>query len=70
MARAATVEELCISLGDGSDSMHVAPHPADALALARRLAAPEDLICITGSLMLVGEVKALLRGCALSPIRG
>ncbi|TLY30927.1 MAG: bifunctional folylpolyglutamate synthase/dihydrofolate synthase [Nitrospirae bacterium] len=70
MARAATVEDLCASLGEGADSVHVAPHPADALALARRLAAPEDLICITGSLMLVGEVKALLRGCALSPIRG
>ncbi len=70
MARAATVEELCSSLGERLDSVHVAPHPADALALARRLASPEDLICVTGSLMLVGEVKALLRGCGLSPIRG
>ncbi|MGH7205731.1 MAG: bifunctional folylpolyglutamate synthase/dihydrofolate synthase [Nitrospiraceae bacterium] len=70
MARAATVEELCASLGERSDSAQVAPHPADALALARRLASPEDLICVTGSLMLVGEVKALLRGCGLSPIRG
>ncbi|HET8580694.1 MAG TPA: folylpolyglutamate synthase/dihydrofolate synthase family protein, partial [Nitrospiraceae bacterium] len=63
MARAATVEELSSSLGEQSDSLHVASHPADALALARRLASPEDLICVTGSLMLVGEVKALLRGC-------
>ncbi len=70
MARAATVEELCSFLGERSDSVHVAPHTADALALARRLASPEDLICVTGSLMLVGEVKALLRGCGLSPIRG
>ncbi|MGH7253924.1 MAG: glutamate ligase domain-containing protein, partial [Nitrospiraceae bacterium] len=70
MARAATVEELCSSLGERLDSVHVARHPAEALALARRLASPEDLICVTGSLMLVGEVKALLRGCGLSPIRG
>jgi dihydrofolate synthase/folylpolyglutamate synthase len=70
MARAATVEELCSSLGERSDSVHVAPHPADALVLARRLVSPDDLICVTGSLMLVGEIKALLRGCGLSPIRG
>ena len=30
----------------------------------------EDLICVTGSLMLVGDVKALLGGCGLSPLRG
>jgi dihydrofolate synthase/folylpolyglutamate synthase len=51
---------------------HVRTHEriADALAEARRLAGPQDLICLTGSLMLVGEVKALLRGCGLSPLRG
>ena len=49
---------------------HVAATPADALARARRLASPTDLICVTGSLMLVGETKALLQGCSLSPIRG
>jgi hypothetical protein len=32
--------------------------------------AGSDLICITGSLMLVGEIKALLGGWVLSPIRG
>jgi dihydrofolate synthase/folylpolyglutamate synthase len=40
------------------------------LGLAKQLARSEDLICITGSLMLIGEVKALLRGCGLSPLRG
>ena len=68
--RAASVRELCASLGERADAAHVAPLPADALSLARRLATAEDVICVTGSLMLVGEVKALLRGCALSPIRG
>ncbi len=70
MPRAATIEELRPSLGDRAASGHGAPLVADALALARRLAAPEDVICVTGSLMLVGELKALLRGCELSPIRG
>lgn len=68
--RAASVRELCASLDERADAAHVAPLPADALSLARRLATVEDVICVTGSLMLVGEVKALLRGCALSPIRG
>ncbi len=68
--RAASVQELASSLGEKAGAARVAAHPADALALARRLASPDDLICVTGSLMLVGEVKALLRGCGLSPIRG
>jgi len=68
--RAATVEELRASLGARGETAYLAPLPADALARARRLASSADLICVTGSLMLVGEVKALLRGCALSPLRG
>jgi len=68
--RAASVEELGSSLEAGEVPVHPVPLPADALALARRLASSQDLICVTGSLMLVGEVKALLRGCGLSPIRG
>ena len=70
IARAASVSDLSSSLGHRAGSAHCAPVPADALACARRLAAPCDLICVTGSLMLVGDVKALLRGCGLSPIRG
>ncbi len=68
--RAASVEELSASLEAGEVPVHLAPLPAEALALARRLASSQDLICVTGSLLLVGEVKALLRGCGLSPIRG
>ena len=43
----------------------MAPTPADAMALAKRSATPSDLICVTGSLMLVGEIKAPFRGCSL-----
>jgi len=70
MDRAAAVQQLRASLGEWAGPVHSAAVPADALTLARRLAASSDLICVTGSLMLVGEVKALLRGCGVSPIRG
>jgi dihydrofolate synthase / folylpolyglutamate synthase len=46
----------------------VSPDPADAMAFARRLAAPDDLILMTGSVMLVGETKAIRLGCGLSPL--
>jgi dihydrofolate synthase/folylpolyglutamate synthase len=68
--RAASVEELAAALDAEVGTAQTVPHPAEALALARRLASSEDLICVTGSLLLVGEMKALLRGCGLSPIRG
>ncbi len=70
LPRAASGSELRALLGDAASSAQVAPTPADALALARRSAAASDLICVTGSLMLVGDIKALLRGCSLSPVRG
>ncbi len=70
LPRASTGPELHTLLHDCAPSALVAATPADALALAKRFATPSDLICVTGSLMLVGEIKALLRGCALSPVRG
>ena len=39
-----------------------APNPAAALSAARQEAGPEDVICVTGSLYLVGDVKAILQG--------
>ena len=68
--RAASVEELREALGPRTDAAFEAPSVPDALALARRLASCDDLICVAGSLMLVGEVKALLLGCAVSSLRG
>jgi dihydrofolate synthase/folylpolyglutamate synthase len=40
--------------------------PEQALAEARALAAPEDLVCVTGSVFLAGELRPLL-GCANYP---
>lgn len=70
LPRAATVHELRRAIGPRAEEVHEVPVPADALAQARRLAGPQDVILVTGSLLLVGEVKALLRGCGLSPLRG
>lgn len=39
---------------------HRAPSPAEALALARTLTSPEGLICVTGSLFLAAEARAVL----------
>jgi len=36
--------------------------PADALALARSRAGPDDLVCVTGSFYIAGEVLDALRG--------
>jgi dihydrofolate synthase/folylpolyglutamate synthase len=70
LPRASTGSDLREVLRDCLPVAQVAATSADALACAKRSAAPSDLICVTGSLMLVGEVKAFLRGCSLSPIRG
>ena len=40
----------------------VAGSVAEALAIARSLAGPEGLVVVAGSLYLVGEVRAALRG--------
>jgi dihydrofolate synthase/folylpolyglutamate synthase len=39
---------------------HIAPDPAAAWKLARRLATPEDLICITGSFFIAAEARDLI----------
>lgn len=70
MARAATLEEIQETLEGWPGMVHSASTAGEAVAMARRIAEPQDLICVTGSLMLVGEVKALLRGCDVSLLRG
>ncbi len=70
LPRSATAHELRGLLGDLIPHPHVVPSLGDAMTLARQLATPEGLVCVTGSLMLVGECKAWLRGCRLSPLRG
>lgn len=70
LPRAATGPELRLLLEHDAPGAQVAPTPSDALAMAKDAAVASDLICVTGSLMLVGEIKALLRGDSLSPVRG
>jgi dihydrofolate synthase/folylpolyglutamate synthase len=70
LPRSATAQELGASLEGLLPHPHVAPSLSDAMALARQLATPDGLVCVTGSLMLVGDCKAWLRGCGLSPLRG
>jgi dihydrofolate synthase/folylpolyglutamate synthase len=70
LPRAATAQELRASLEGLLPHSHVVPSLSDAMALARQLATPDGLVCVTGSLMLVGECQAWFRGCELSPLRG
>lgn len=70
LARSAPAQDLRKIFDGWSQPIHVAPVPADALEEAKRRAASRDLICVTGSLMLVGDIKAAVRGCGLSPLRG
>ncbi|MGZ8381594.1 MAG: glutamate ligase domain-containing protein, partial [Nitrospira sp.] len=69
-ARSATVQELRATLREWQGPVREAVRPMDALTVARSQAMPHDLICIAGSLMLLGDIKAAVRGCGLSPIRG
>ena len=70
LPRSATAQELRASLEGLLPHPHVVPSLSDAMALARQLATPDGLVCVTGSLMLVGECTAWFRGCGLSPLRG
>jgi dihydrofolate synthase/folylpolyglutamate synthase len=60
--RAAGVEELlrAVPLPPASSTIALAPSSRDALVIARTHTPPGGLICVTGSLYLVGEVKGLL----------
>jgi dihydrofolate synthase/folylpolyglutamate synthase len=42
----------------------------EAFAYARALAGSDDTVCVTGSLLVVGEVKAMLEGTTVSEPRG
>ncbi len=70
LPRSATAQELRALVGDLLPDPHVEPSLGEAITLAKRLATPDGLVCVTGSLMLVGECKAWFRGCGLSPLRG
>jgi dihydrofolate synthase/folylpolyglutamate synthase len=69
-ARSATVPMLQHKIHQKGLAVHGVATPSDAVALATRLADPQDLICVTGSLFLVGAVKSLLAGSRYAPIVG
>ena len=60
--RAATTETLARFIPSDFDSTRVthAPTPLEAIHAARKLTPPEGLICITGSLYLIGEIQSFL----------
>ncbi|HWS88616.1 MAG TPA: folylpolyglutamate synthase/dihydrofolate synthase family protein [Pyrinomonadaceae bacterium] len=60
--RAASVEELlrAVPVPPSSSTIALAPSSRDAMTIARTHTPPEGLVCVTGSLYLVGEVKAQL----------
>jgi dihydrofolate synthase/folylpolyglutamate synthase len=70
LARSATVQELRASLAEWCRPILEASLPSEALMVAKTRATSSDLICVAGSIMLLGDIKASVRGCGLSPIRG
>jgi len=70
LPRSATIQELQAAIGNRWPRVYMKGELSDALRQARQLAGADDLICVTGSLMLIGDVKGLSRGCELSPLRG
>ena len=57
LSRAAPVQTLIGAVSMNSCSVMAEESPTEALKIAKNLAGPNDLICITGSLILVGEVR-------------
>lgn len=64
-SRAANPEELRRMARPYIQKHYVIPDPASAIAQARQMAEPGDLICITGSLYFAGEVKEIFGETAL-----
>jgi dihydrofolate synthase/folylpolyglutamate synthase len=61
--RAVPAEELLALVQATSlRSCHLAPDSAAAWKIARRLAAPDDLVCVTGSFFIATEVRTMLLG--------
>jgi dihydrofolate synthase/folylpolyglutamate synthase len=64
--RAAPVGDIVRAIPPTRDlsTITLAPSARDALVVARSLTPPGGLVCVTGSLYLVGEVRGLLGGGA------
>lgn len=70
LSRAAPPSTLAEAVRSWNTRPYVTPSAGESVTLARRLARKSDIICITGSLILLGEIKSLLGGRLLSPLRG
>ncbi len=68
--RAAASEDLARKGADLGVPVLVCPSVGEAFARARALAGPDDTILITGSLLVVGEAKAILDETTVSALRG
>ena len=68
--RAATVRALKEALQAVDRPLYERDAPGAAMDLATCLASENDLICITGSLFLVGHVKSLMTGNVYEPVLG
>ena len=62
LPRAAPPHMLKDALSSTVSSVSISPSCSEALKMARGLASSRDLICITGSLRLIGEMKAVWQG--------
>lgn len=68
--RAASPHELARDCEGLGLPVVIKPVVAEAFAYARSLAGPDDTVCVTGSLLVVGEAKAVLEGTTVSGLRG
>ncbi|TRZ99588.1 MAG: bifunctional folylpolyglutamate synthase/dihydrofolate synthase [Nitrospiraceae bacterium] len=68
--RATDPQELAYDCEGLGVPVAVRPTVAEAFAHARSLAGPDDTICVTGSLLVVGEAKAVLEGTTVSGLCG
>jgi len=68
--RAAEPEELAQAAAGLEIPMDITSSLPAAFARARALARREDTICVTGSLSVVGEAKAILEKTTVSDLRG
>ncbi|RMH36101.1 MAG: bifunctional folylpolyglutamate synthase/dihydrofolate synthase [Nitrospirae bacterium] len=64
LPRAATPQELANCLPEDRRHVELYPNPLEALLAAERRANPSDVICVTGSLILIGELGVALRRAA------
>ena len=68
--QSASAEALAEQLPGRPMQLAYAASAEEAMMKAHDTAAREDTICVTGSLLLVGEVKAHVEGAPFSPLRG